>query len=222
MPDLEQQISNWRAQMLAAGIQSPATLDELESHLREDIAQQTKSGIDVKTAFEAAVQKIGKASALTSEFNKNHRPTTILGTLMVTVCILVVAFGAFLAGVTVFLCYSNWTDRLMAAIPMACTILVACSWTRVVPHLPTITGVRKRNTIGLACVAFGFVFANIFAVFILPHFEVGPDRQIHAVGFWLGFIVAFFACLGLGLAMDDRAREPFEAKKSPRRQAAVN
>ena len=36
MPDLEQSIGEWRKQMIAAGIQSPVPLDELESHLRDE------------------------------------------------------------------------------------------------------------------------------------------------------------------------------------------
>jgi len=44
MSDLEQVISGWRQQMLAAGIKR-APLEELESHLREDIQQQMKAGL---------------------------------------------------------------------------------------------------------------------------------------------------------------------------------
>ena len=44
MFDLEKSIADWRTQMLAAGIKSPVPLEELESHLREEITQQTKSG----------------------------------------------------------------------------------------------------------------------------------------------------------------------------------
>ena len=35
--DLESLIANWRREMLAAGIKTPVPLEELESHLREDI-----------------------------------------------------------------------------------------------------------------------------------------------------------------------------------------
>ena len=37
MSDLEQSIAEWRKQMLAAGIETPVPLEELEIHLREDI-----------------------------------------------------------------------------------------------------------------------------------------------------------------------------------------
>ncbi len=52
MFDLEQAISNWRRQMLAAGIKTPAPLEELENHLREDFEQQARSGSSTQQAFE--------------------------------------------------------------------------------------------------------------------------------------------------------------------------
>ena len=59
--------------MAAAGIQSPTVLDELESHLREDVDKKTHSGLDPKEAFEAAAQQIGAAAALGSEFKKAQK-----------------------------------------------------------------------------------------------------------------------------------------------------
>src|SRR6267154_3427870 len=54
MFDLDQAIAQWRRQMLAAGIKTPVTLDELESHLRDDVEQQVQSGWEVQPAFEAS------------------------------------------------------------------------------------------------------------------------------------------------------------------------
>jgi hypothetical protein len=70
MFDLEQSIAEWRKQMLAAGIKSPVLLDELESHLREEIEEQTKSGNSPQQAFEMAVDRIGQAILLRQEFAK--------------------------------------------------------------------------------------------------------------------------------------------------------
>jgi hypothetical protein len=70
MFNLEKSIVEWRKQMLAAGIKTPVPLEELESHLREDIEQRTKSGSDEQTAFAAAVQKIGLGGTLMNEFQK--------------------------------------------------------------------------------------------------------------------------------------------------------
>jgi hypothetical protein len=70
MFDLEHSIGDWRQQLLAAGITAPAPLAELESHLREEVDQQMRAGSSAQSAFEAAVEKMGSATALKDEFEK--------------------------------------------------------------------------------------------------------------------------------------------------------
>jgi hypothetical protein len=70
MFDLEKSIADWRQQLLAAGIKTPAPLDELEIHLREEIERQIKSGFNGQEAVEIAVQQIGPAKPLKMEFKK--------------------------------------------------------------------------------------------------------------------------------------------------------
>jgi hypothetical protein len=70
MFNFDHAISEWRKQMLAAGIKAPVPLEELEIHLREEIEQQIESGLDEQAAFNSAVQKIGLAGLLRTEFNK--------------------------------------------------------------------------------------------------------------------------------------------------------
>src|SRR2546427_8682508 len=70
MFNLDQAIADWRRQMLAAGIKTPVPLNELESHLRDDVEQQVRSGGNAQQAFESAVQRIGQAGALKGEFAK--------------------------------------------------------------------------------------------------------------------------------------------------------
>jgi hypothetical protein len=70
MFDLEQSIANWRRQMLAAGLQTPVPLEELENHLREDIAQQARSGVSEAEAFQTAVERIGRPNLVQGEFKK--------------------------------------------------------------------------------------------------------------------------------------------------------
>jgi hypothetical protein len=45
-------------------------LEELESHLRDDVEQQMQSGLNAQQAFENSVQRIGHANKLKSEFKK--------------------------------------------------------------------------------------------------------------------------------------------------------
>ena len=75
MFNIENAIAEWRQRMLNAGIKSPALLDELETHLRDDIVEQIRHGADAKTAFDAAVQRIGDAKSLSVEFAKTNRRT---------------------------------------------------------------------------------------------------------------------------------------------------
>src|ERR1041384_7715044 len=70
MFNLDQAITEWRRQMLAAGIKTPVPLDELESHLRDEVEQQMRSGLSAPQAFGIAVQRLGQARALKVEFKK--------------------------------------------------------------------------------------------------------------------------------------------------------
>jgi uncharacterized YccA/Bax inhibitor family protein len=71
MFDLEQSIAAWRQQMRTAGIQD-IVLDELESHLAEEVARQVREGIEAAQAFESAVRQIGAAETLRVEFAKSR------------------------------------------------------------------------------------------------------------------------------------------------------
>jgi hypothetical protein len=71
MFDLEQSIAEWRRRLAAGGMTSPALLDELESHLREDVERQSRSDVVLRESFDAAVARIGQAAALKREFAKS-------------------------------------------------------------------------------------------------------------------------------------------------------
>ena len=60
--------------MLAAGIKTPVPLEELESHLREEIERQMRSGLSEQQAFGIAMEKIGQAHELKREFKKTGTP----------------------------------------------------------------------------------------------------------------------------------------------------
>lgn len=70
MFNLDQSIAEWRRQMVAGGIKSPQVLDELESHLRDDVEEQMRVGASALLAFETAVQRLGPAGVLECEFEK--------------------------------------------------------------------------------------------------------------------------------------------------------
>jgi hypothetical protein len=70
MLDLEGKIAEWRRQMVTGKIKSPEVLDELESHLRDDVEEQTRAGMDAQEAFAIALERLGRAAVLESEFEK--------------------------------------------------------------------------------------------------------------------------------------------------------
>src|SRR6266704_3257419 len=76
MFDLEKAIADWRQQMMAAGVSNGEALNELESHLRDDIEQEMRAGLSSQQAFELAAQKMGEAHQLKGEFAKVNRPRT--------------------------------------------------------------------------------------------------------------------------------------------------
>ena len=78
MFNLEQSITDWRRQMLAVGVATPTPLEELESHLREDVAVLQRSGLDEAEAFHTAVQNFGPAQIIQTEFNKTPAPADSL------------------------------------------------------------------------------------------------------------------------------------------------
>ena len=100
MFDLEKSIADWRKQMLAAGIKTPVPMEELEIHLREEIGQEVKSGLNESSAFHMAVQKVGPPRSLQLEFkklgggfigllgpNKTIRINRVLGLLWLVYCV---------------------------------------------------------------------------------------------------------------------------------------
>jgi hypothetical protein len=70
MFDLDAAVGEWRRQLSAGGIGSSDVLDELEGHLREEIHAQERMGVSPGQAFEAAVQSMGHAGVLKTEFAK--------------------------------------------------------------------------------------------------------------------------------------------------------
>src|SRR6185295_15244711 len=60
MFDLDEAVSRWRHQMAADGIHRQEILDELESHLRDDMEHRKHTGLTLEQAFEAAAKALGE------------------------------------------------------------------------------------------------------------------------------------------------------------------
>jgi hypothetical protein len=73
MLSLKQAIAEWRLRLIESGVKSPAVLDELESHLRDEIEGQLQLGLPERQAFEIAVDRIGSINILGQEFTREQR-----------------------------------------------------------------------------------------------------------------------------------------------------
>lgn len=219
MFNLEQAIAQWRQQMLDAGIKSPDVLDELETHLRDDVERHTKLGKGAQQAFGIAAQNLGKSDALRNEFKKAHGSSRAMEKLMFGTCCVFVGFIVLLSGLAIFLCFASWGERTVASAAVVSILLIACGWKYGVPFLPVIADWRLRWGVGLTCIASGFIASSLFCGIILPHFEVGADHQLPAIGLWAVFLIAVFGCAGLGLTMSERERELLGMRESRLRKA---
>ena len=70
MLDLVSQIRSWRENLAAEAVYGPADLDELEIHLREELASLTGQGLSEQEAFAVACLRLGDSKRLSPEFAK--------------------------------------------------------------------------------------------------------------------------------------------------------
>ena len=68
----ETRIGEWRAAILRSRAVDESDADELESHLREQIADLEKSGLTADEAFLVAVRRLGEVDRVTAEFAREH------------------------------------------------------------------------------------------------------------------------------------------------------
>lgn len=69
---LEARIASWRAYLRRQRTIEAADADELEDHLRNQVASLTDAGLAADEAFLVAVKRLGELDALTREFAREH------------------------------------------------------------------------------------------------------------------------------------------------------
>ena len=70
--ELEAQIGRWRGYVQRRQAISPADIDELEDHLREQIADRQATGLDDEEGFLVAIKRMGNLDAVSREFAREH------------------------------------------------------------------------------------------------------------------------------------------------------
>jgi hypothetical protein len=70
--ELEAQIGRWRSYVQRRQAISAADVDELEDHLREQIAERQATGLDDDEAFLVAIKRLGNLDAVSQEFAREH------------------------------------------------------------------------------------------------------------------------------------------------------
>ncbi len=72
MESLESQIAEWRAYVAGAPAVNGHDVDELEDHLRSQIAELTAAGLTQDEGFLIAVKRVGDLDALSREYAREH------------------------------------------------------------------------------------------------------------------------------------------------------
>ena len=72
MESVESQIAEWRAYVASAPAVNGHDVDELEDHLRHQIAELTEAGLTPTRAFLVAVKRMGDVDTLSREFAREH------------------------------------------------------------------------------------------------------------------------------------------------------
>jgi hypothetical protein len=185
MFDLKTATANWRRKMTTAGIKSREVLDELESHLREDIEQQMRSGASDEQAFVNAVRRVGAGEELNQEFGKISGTQPQFSRRKMRVGCLIVAAFVFAIETWTLVIYDLTPDVRFFGV--AIVSLIAC-YIGALPDLNRrlLTGVRGwvfRNAVAIACNC--LVVLWICLLFLgLANIKVLPDEIILNVICW--------------------------------------
>jgi hypothetical protein len=73
MDGVDSQIAEWRAYVAKAPAVNGRDIDELEDHLRDQIAELDEAGLSADEAFLVAVKRMGDLDTLSREFAREHR-----------------------------------------------------------------------------------------------------------------------------------------------------
>ena len=168
--------------MLTAGIKTPVPLEELESHLREEIERQMKSGLDKQKAFEISARRIGQHEMLRVEFMKTARPDKVqLRRRAGYVYAATLAFYFSAASVAILKQDATLGQRSLGFSAVLTTMLsVYLAW-QIVPRLTPVIGQKFHGVAGMLGGISGAVWFVAFVYLILPRFDFTPGQLVVAI-----------------------------------------
>ena len=207
MFDLEQAITEWRRQMAAGGISTPDVLNELESHLRDDVAEQRRAGADACQAFAAAVGRLGEPSLLQAEFKKT-------GAAEVRRLQAIAAVGGgflYLAMASFGLVRQDMSaaERLMGFGALACAALLGLGLRHAARQVQV--KARARKAMAAAIAIPGVAWMICFILFILPNLELLPGPLVVAL---LWALNPTIACGAFGWGLEESRRVKAEVGRT--------
>ena len=171
MFNVEEEIKGWRRQLRASGIQSSEILDELESHLRDQIEEHMQSGKSAETAFKLALAQMGHSIPLGEEFSKlgvtgpQRRPKYLLlfslsasGLILLSTTWMALEQGLTSVGETL---------ALFATFALAAYLALLPFWYRKLPSLRR-RGVQKAIGVATLLLQLWIALALLDAIGVLP------------------------------------------------------
>jgi len=175
MRDLNEKISEWRSRMAAGGIKSPAVLDELESHLREDVEREARAGWDGVAAFENAVNRIGRSDLLKAEFAKiKESKEKLMSRIIGIACCVFTSLYSLMLAPHLFLIHElSPMERILGLTAVIITLVSLVGLKFSYKILPVIRNQRVRIRIvamcGLVAIAWLGVFSSLLPNVIVPY-----------------------------------------------------
>ena len=217
MFNLEHFIADWRNQMLAAGIKTPVPLEELEIHLREEIERQMTTGSSQQEAFTSAVQKLGSANTVQSEFKKVDKTEGVLKWKLMEAFLMAVTilFPLFVGGIVL---KRGSFAEMTAAEEMSCLAAMAAfslfAWSGRLSHrfLPVIRDGRLRDAILWSCFVPLMLWWVVFFKLIVPRHDFTMGEFL--VAFTWAFFTPTGAYIGLHWGIETAARRKIMSANS--------
>jgi multisubunit Na+/H+ antiporter MnhG subunit len=196
MFDLDQAISDWRQQLAAGGIKAQDVLNELESHLRDEVDEQVRSGLSQQQAFEDAVQRLGQASVLKAEFRKADKTAALR-----LKRILLAGSGLLYLATSSYALVTHemaGQERVLGFLALGFSILSGLGlrygsrWVRAEG--------RTRTTLGVGGTTLGVGWFTCFMLLILPHLDFTISQLVVAL---LWALVPMIASGAFAVGLDE-------------------